>query len=90
LEPVHVGGAEAELAGPWLEEHMRGVGFRQLVGDDLRPVRGAVVDDYELPVEVPAGKLASECEATGEGESHISVKVRLRSQVMMGRLRRSL
>jgi hypothetical protein len=29
-----------------------GVGFCELVGDDLGSVGGAVVDDYELPVEL--------------------------------------
>ena len=55
LQPVDVGCAEAELAGAGLEEDVRGVGFCELVCDDLGPVRGAVVDYYELPVEVSEG-----------------------------------
>jgi hypothetical protein len=52
LQPVDVGRAEAELAGARLQEDVWGVGFCELVCDDLGPVWGAVVDDYEFPVEV--------------------------------------
>jgi hypothetical protein len=52
LQAVDVRCAEAELAGARLEEDVWGVGFCELVGDDLGAVGGAVVDDYELPVEV--------------------------------------
>jgi hypothetical protein len=52
LQAVDVRCAEAELAGARLEEDVGGVGFCELVGDDLGAVRRAVVDDYELPVEL--------------------------------------
>jgi hypothetical protein len=53
---VDVGGAEAKLAGAWLQvDAFRGVEFLELAGDDLGAIRGGVVDDYEFPVEVAAG-----------------------------------
>ncbi|CRK22424.1 hypothetical protein BN1723_002862 [Verticillium longisporum] len=58
---VHVGGAEAELAGAGLELDVRAVGLDELVGDRLRAVGGAVVDDDELPVEVAAGRGRQKC-----------------------------
>lgn len=50
---MDVGRAETELAGASFEVYVWCVGFCELVGDDLGSVWGAVVDDYELPVEVP-------------------------------------
>jgi hypothetical protein len=92
---VHVGGAEPQLAGARLEDDVRAVGFYQLGGYDLGAVRGAVVDDYELPVEVAVGsRVVSYVETKDWGrkgrEAYLSVKVRLSSQVMMGRFWRSL
>lgn len=59
LQAVHVGGTEAELAGARLEEDARGaVGALELARDFLGAVGGAVVDDYELPVEVAREILA--------------------------------
>jgi hypothetical protein len=57
LQAVDVGGAEAELAGARAELDARGgVGFLELLGDFLRSVRGAVVNDYELPVDVAVAR----------------------------------
>jgi hypothetical protein len=58
---VDVGCAEAELPGARLEVDVWGVGLRELAGDDLRPVWGAVVDDYELPVEVSRSRGLAGC-----------------------------
>jgi hypothetical protein len=55
LQAVHVGRPEAELAGAGLQVDVRRVGSCQLVGYDLRAVGRAVVDYYELPVEVSTG-----------------------------------
>jgi hypothetical protein len=91
LQAVDVGGAEAELAGAGLEDDVRGVGLDELVGDLLGAVGGAVVDDDEFPVEL-AGEGQSVCrDVKGKATiAYLSVKVRLSSQAMMGRLRRSL
>lgn len=56
LQPVHVRRAQPQLARARLEHHVRAVGLDQLLRDHLRPVRRAVVDDYEFPVEVPVGR----------------------------------
>ena len=104
LQTVNVGCTEAEFACAGFEEDVWRVGFCELVCDDLSSVRGAVVDDYELPVELPGGPGVSictrmNCEAGSNVEeyecskgtsTYCSVKVRFSSQVMMGRLRRSL
>jgi hypothetical protein len=55
FETMDVGCAETELACASLEENVWGVGFCELVGNDLRPVGRAVVDYYELPVEFSGG-----------------------------------
>jgi hypothetical protein len=52
LQAVHVRCAEAELARAGLEDDVRAVGFFELFRDCLGAVRGAVVDDYEFPVNV--------------------------------------
>lgn len=52
LQAVDVGCAEAELAFSGVQVDAAGVGFCELVGDELRAVWGGVVDDYEFPVEV--------------------------------------
>ncbi len=53
LEAVDVGGAEAEFAGAGVEFYVLGaVGFDELFGDGLGAVGGAVVDDYDFPVEL--------------------------------------
>lgn len=49
---MDVGCSEAQLAWARAQVHVGGVGFCELVGDDLGSVGGAVVDDYELPVEL--------------------------------------
>ena len=54
LEPVDVGGSEAELSRAGLEDDVRAVGLDKLLGDFLGAVRRAVVDDDELPVEFAA------------------------------------
>lgn len=97
LEAVDVGGAEAELACARPDLDVRGVDFGKLRGDFLGTVGGAVVYDDELPVEVAArggqylgvrnGVMGGREEG---GAAYFSVKVLLSSQVMMGRLRRSL
>ena len=53
LKTVNVGCAETKLACASFEEDVWGVGFRELICDNLRSIRGAVVYDYELPVKVP-------------------------------------
>jgi hypothetical protein len=53
LQAVDVGGAQAEFAGARADlDALGGVGFLQLGGYFLGAVGRAVVDDYELPVEV--------------------------------------
>jgi hypothetical protein len=52
LQAVDVGCAEAEFAGARVQVDAAWVGFCELVGYCLGSVGGAVVDDYELPVEV--------------------------------------
>ena len=66
----------------------------ELFGDAEGAVGGAVVDDDYFPVEF-AGEEGVSCEGGSlgdgaEGQSYFSVKVRARSQTIMGRLRRSL
>lgn len=59
LEAVHVGGAEAELAGARLQDDaFGGVELLELFGDGEGAVGGAVVDDDEFPIEfaVDGGK----------------------------------
>jgi len=94
LQAVDVGGAEAELAGARLEEDAGGaVGALELFGDFLGAVGGAVVDDYELPVEVAEGQMLGLCKAElrwVRGWVYFSVNVLFRSHVIIGRLRRSL
>jgi hypothetical protein len=48
---VHVRGAEAELARARAQLDVRRVGFDELGCDLLGAVGGAIVDDYEFPVE---------------------------------------
>jgi hypothetical protein len=43
---------KTELSSTRFEENMWAVGFCELVCDNLRPVRGSVINDYELPVKV--------------------------------------
>jgi hypothetical protein len=78
---------------------MRAVCFDELVGNDLGAIGGAIVDDDQFPIEVTgcegsksaAGRSRIEEVAARQGlTTYFSVKVRLSSQVMMGRLRRSL
>jgi hypothetical protein len=72
LQSVDVGGAEAELAGAGLEDNMRCVGLDELVGDLLRAVGGAVVDDDELPVKLAIEEKVSVsalCHCHGCGDS---------------------
>lgn len=53
LQAVDVGGAEAEFASACADLNaFWGVGFLKLGGDFLGAIWGAVVDDYEFPVEV--------------------------------------
>jgi hypothetical protein len=50
---VYVGGAEAQFTGAGADLDARAaVGFLELRGDFLGAVGGAVVDDYDFPVEV--------------------------------------
>lgn len=58
LQPVDVGGAEAEFACAGLEDDVGSVGFDELEGDFLGAVGGAVVDDDDFPLEVAATQLA--------------------------------
>lgn len=53
---MRVRGAQAELAFARLEDYVGCVGFDELLRDVLRAVGGAVVDDYEFPVEVAEGE----------------------------------
>ena len=56
LEAVDVRGAEAELACAGLQLHVGSVELDELGGDILGAVGGAVVDDYEFPVNVSGGR----------------------------------
>lgn len=93
LQAVDISGAEAELAAAGVQFHFGGaVGFDQLVGDFLRAVGGAVINDDDFVVEFAGAgfvRRAGLSEADRWG-AYCSVKVWLRSQIMMGRLRRSL
>ena len=51
LQAVDVCGAEAELPRSRVEFYAGAIGFDELFGDGLGAVRGAVVDDYDFPVE---------------------------------------
>lgn len=102
LQAVDVGRAETKLASARLEEDVRAVGLDELVGYFLGAVGRAIVDNDEFPVELAvvsrhvsflslllySGLMPDRAE--GRGGTNASVKVRLSSQVMMGRLRRSL
>lgn len=96
LQTVDVGSAETEFAGACAElDSAGGVGFLELEGDFLGSVGGAVVHDYEFPVEIAVRKFvrnALEKWAVGMvvGNTYFSVKVLFSSHVIMGRLRRSL
>ena len=53
FQPMHVGGTETELAGSGFEDDVgRVVEVLELLGDFEGAVGGAVVDDYDFPVEV--------------------------------------
>jgi hypothetical protein len=53
LEPVNIGGSEAELAGARLEQDLvRTVHADQLLCDLLRAIGRGVVNDDEFPLEV--------------------------------------
>ena len=53
---MDVGGSETELARSWVQLYVLGVvGGDELFGDCLGAVGGAVVDDYEFPVEIAVG-----------------------------------
>lgn len=85
--------AEAELAGARVQFYPVGaIGFDELLGDGLRAVGGAVVDDDDFPVEFTGvgesvwGVLG----ALPDLEAYCSVNMRWRSHVMMGRFLRSL
>lgn len=55
LQSVDVGCSKTKLAGAGLQFDMRGtVGFDELFGDFLGSIGGAVVDDYDFPVELAA------------------------------------
>jgi hypothetical protein len=90
VQAVNVGGTEAELAGAGLELDMRGVGFDELGGNFLGAIGRAIVDNDQLPVELAEGKLVYSLECAWRNRACLSVKVRLRSQVMIGRFLRSL
>ena len=90
-ETVDVGGAEAEFAGAGFEDDVRGaVEFLELLGDCEGAVGGGVVDDDDFVVEGAGAGAVSERIEGGGGGFYCSVKVLLRSQMIMGRLRRSL
>ena len=53
---MDIGGSETELARSWVQLYVLGVvGGDELFGDCLGAVGGAVVDDYEFPVEIAVG-----------------------------------
>jgi hypothetical protein len=60
LQAVDVGGAEAEFACAGADlDFGAAVRFLELRGDFLCPVRGAIVDDNELPVEFAMRRILS-------------------------------
>lgn len=72
------------------------VGFDELFGDFLGPVWGAVVDDYDFPVDFAREKedrvlVLGACVGTVGAVvlTYFSSKVFASSHVMIGRLRRS-
>lgn len=52
LQAMHVGRSQAQLSGPSLEHDVGSVGRDELVGDFLRSVGRAVVDDDEFPIQL--------------------------------------
>ncbi len=80
---------------------MRRIGLHELVRQRLGAIRGAIVDDDKLPVDVAGGgppRQYSIQQFLGESRDVVQleqqpyfwVNVRFRSQVMMGRFWRSL
>lgn len=102
FQPVHVGGPEPQLSRSRFEDDaVGGVDGLELLGDVEGAVRGGIVNDDQLPVELTGSDetVSEPIEAQFEKErgmdycavdEYFSVKVRFKSQVMMGRLRRSL
>lgn len=93
---MHIGSAEAELAGPCLQDDAGRVGFDELFGDVLGAVRGAIVDDDEFPIDVAEkGERRLDIaqfrrNQTARIAAYFSVKVRANNQVIIGRFWRSL
>jgi hypothetical protein len=67
LQAVDVGGPETELASARLQVNVWGVDFGELIGNYFGSIGGVVVDDYELPVEVAAGRGELLVMCSGEG-----------------------
>lgn len=102
FQPVHVGSPEPQLSRSRFEDDaVGGVDGLELLGDVEGAVRGGIVNDDQFPVELTGSNdtVSESMEAKFEKEmgvnycgasEYFSVKVRFKSQVMMGRLRRSL
>lgn len=55
LQAVNVGRTEAKLSSARLEVNVGRVGLDELLGDFLRAVRGAIVNNDDFPVQVTTG-----------------------------------
>jgi hypothetical protein len=50
---MDIGCTKTKLASSWLEEDMGSKGLFELFGDDLSAIWAAVINNDELPVEIP-------------------------------------
>ena len=92
---MYVGGAEAEFAGTGFQDNVRGgVGFLELLGDGKGAVWGGIIDNNYFVIEgtgrISVSRRTSRNKTWRDAGQYFSVKVLLRSQIMIGRLRRSL
>lgn len=91
LQTVDVGGSQAELALAGLEDDVFGaVEALELLADLESTVRGAIVNDNDFPIQIAIFGSVFVSFTEGIRGSHFSLKVFWISQVMIGRLRRSL
>lgn len=94
LQAVDIRGAQTELALAGLEDNVFGaIEALELLADLEGTVRGAIVNNNDFPIEVAIIKLGRQYSHLSPGAnagSHFSLKVFCISQVIIGRLRRSL
>lgn len=70
---MDVGRSQTKLAGARLQQDaLRAVDFLELLGNVLRAIGGAIVDDDNLPVEVAAKPSGERAKAYVAGVKHTS------------------